>query len=379
MKKRNFLSLVFLVLLYTLPTHTRSEEEFRVITEEGVPVAVNPGHPVPAKGGYQDIQFQEELTLGAYEGDPEYVFGDLIHFAVDDSGNIYVLDRRSQTVRKFKPSGAFELQLGKPGQGPGEFNFPEQIRILADGNLIIFDGEGQKFSVFRSDGSFVKSKKFLKLMFLPYLGFSSGNFIATHTQYETEKITATTGVFDPNSELVAPLHQLESKLNAARPSPGDQDARAIRLAETLSRAAFRKAPVIALNRDEDIFFGFSDKYEIKIYSAKVKLKRSIRTALPLLPVTKEDRQDYLNIWVPKDLTTWSTMGDEMRKKITSLIRFPEEKPAFLEIIPMDDDFLMALRAGEFNRKALIDIFDPQGRFIIEKVLPFSLKNGICRD
>jgi len=45
---------------------------------------------------------------------------------------------------------------------------------------------------------------------------------------------------------------------------------------------------------------------------------------------------------------------------------------------MDEDYLLVVRDGDYGENALIDIFDPSGRFIIEKVLPFPIKNGICK-
>ncbi len=45
---------------------------------------------------------------------------------------------------------------------------------------------------------------------------------------------------------------------------------------------------------------------------------------------------------------------------------------------MDGDYLMVVRNGHYGQNALIDIFDPSGRFIIEKELSFSVKDGICR-
>jgi hypothetical protein len=378
-KKEASVFLLLIVLLSVNSVRSVEEDPFRIIKNDGIPVAVNPDRPVPAKNSPQDILFQEDLTLGAVEGDLPVVFGPFIRFAVDDQGSIYVLDCRSRTVRKFDKSRAYLLSFGKPGQGPGEFNDPEEIRFLMSGHLIIFEGESQKFSVFSRDGNFLKSGRFFRLMFPSYFGFSSGNFIATHIQYEADKKTIATAVYNEKSELLAPLHQSESKPEAPWPSRDDQDARAKRLANVLSQAAFQRTSVIALDREEDIWFGFSDKYEIKIYSAEATLRRIIRTALPLLPVSKKDRQNFLNIWVPKDITTWNQMSGQMKKKISHLIRFVEKKPAFLEIIPMDDHFLMVLREGQFNQKALIDIFDPQGRFIIEKRLPFPVKDGICRD
>jgi len=38
---------------------------------------------------------------------------------------------------------------------------------------------------------------------------------------------------------------------------------------------------------------------------------------------------------------------------------------------------MVIRDGRFKQNSLIDIFDPQGRFIIEKRLTFSLKDSLC--
>jgi len=56
----------------------------------------------------------------------------------------------------------------------------------------------------------------------------------------------------------------------------------------------------------------------------------------------------------------------------------EENQAFLEIIPMDNDFIMVLRDGKLGQNALINIFDSQGRFIIEKDLPFPIRNGLSK-
>ena len=72
------------------------------------------------------------------------------------------------------------------------------------------------------------------------------------------------------------------------------------------------------------------------------------------------------------------MDETFKKEITNMIRFPEEKPAFLSIISMADDYLMVLRDGKYGKNALIDIFDPSGRFIIEKQLDFPIINGLFK-
>ena len=135
---------------------------------------------------------------------------------------------------------------------------------------------------------------------------------------------------------------------------------------------------MALDRKETVYFAFSDNYEIKIFSSSGKLERKIRSALPFRPVAKKDKENFLEIWVPKDISTWGSMDEGLKKKIKNLIRFPWNKPAFLEILPMDNGHILVLRDGYFGENALVDVFDPQGRFIIEKQLSFPIQNGISR-
>lgn len=375
MRKLNLILYCFLIL-FSLGFHA-DKKEFRIIKENGIHVAVNPDYPVPTKNDPSDIVFKEELILGSTEGDPNTTFGEFISYTVDDQENIYVLDWRAKTIRKFGSRGDYLLSFGKAGQGPGEFSYPEEIRLLPNGHLIIFEGESQKFSTFNLKGDFVKSGRFYKLMYSPYFGLSNGNFIATHVQYDQQKTVVTSGLFNDKSELLTVLHQRETKLPQPWPRD-DPDARAKRLAESMSRTAFKKTSVVALDAKETIYFAFSDKYEIKVYSTEAKLKRMVRTALPLRPVTKRDQEDFLNIWVPRDISTWSTMNEKMKKKIKNLIQFAATKPAFLEIIPMDNDFIMVLRDGKLGQNALINIFDSQGRFVIEKNLPFPIRNGLSK-
>lgn len=353
-------------------------DEFKIVKEDGTLVALNPDHPVPVKNSPRDIIFTEELIIGEIAGDPHYIFSEFIRYTVDDSGNIYVLDWRGKTVRKFDSNGRYQLSIGREGQGPGEFSFPEEIRFLPNEHLLIFEGETQKFSYFDLEGKFLVSERFFKLMTSPYFGFTNGNFIATNTQRDSKKTVIIIGLFNEKSELLVSLYQKEAEPYRPWPSQDNVEARARRLAEVWSKIAFRPETVIALNEKEEIYFAFADKYEIKIYSAEAKLKKIIKTGLPLLSVKKKDRQGYLNYWLPRDISGWNSMSKQMQNKIKSLIRFPDKKPAFLSIIPMDNDYLMVVRDGSFKQNSLIDIFDSSGRFIIEKELNFHIKNGLCK-
>jgi hypothetical protein len=377
---RNKFVLYFVALLVVSATLWNSQKSvgFKVIRESGVPVALNPDHPVPVPESPKDIVFTENFQIGALEGDPHYIFGEFISFAVDDEGYVYVLDWREKTVRKFDRSGKFLFLFGGPGQGPGEFSDPQEIRFLPDGHIMVFEGESQKYSCFTKEGELVRAGRFQKLMFSPYFGLTDGRIIAMNVQRDPDQTVNTLGIFNSESELENPLHRIEREHDPPWPRGSGPDARARRFAQTFSRVAFRRESVLALNARENLFFAFSDRYEIKIHNPDGKLEKIIKTELPFLPVERQDRQAFLEYHLPRDITTWSTMNESLQNKIKSLIKFPDKKPAFLSLIPMDKHYLMVLRDGNYGQNALIDIFDPSGRFIIEKTLHIPIKNGICR-
>ncbi len=376
-RKRISAGLLFWALFAFVFLFGQRRIDFKVIEEDGIPVAMNPDHPVPAEDGPKEILFQEEFRIGSIEEDPNYIFGAFISFAVDEEGNVYVLDWREKSVRKFDDEGKFLFTFGGPGQGPGEFSSPEEIRYLPNGHLMVFEGESQRYSCFTKDGKLARTGRFQKLMFPPYFGLTNSNIIALNVLRESDKTVQTIGIFDEGCGLVKALHRVERKPDQPWPR-GDQDARAKRLAEVMSRVAFRPRNVLALDSGEDIYFAFTEKYEIKIFQPDGQMKSIIRTELPFFPVKEQDRRIFLNVRIPEDISTWGTMDDPMRNRIKDMIVFPEKKPAFLSLIPMDSGYLMVVRDGYYGQNALIDIFDPSGRFIIEKRLSFSLEDGICR-
>ncbi|MFZ2053000.1 MAG: 6-bladed beta-propeller [Candidatus Aminicenantales bacterium] len=370
--------LLFSALSVFLFLYGQKETDFKVIEEDGIPVAINPDHPIPVKDSPKEILFEEEFKIGSTEGDPNYIFGAFISFTVDDHGHVYVLDWREKTVRKFDHRGEYLFRFGDPGQGPGEFSSPEEIRYLPNGQLMIFEGESQKYSCFTKDGQLARTGRFQKLMFSPYFGLTNGHIIATNVLYESDKTEYTLGIYNERCDLVNVLYRWERKADPPWPKGGDQNARARRLAEAISRVAFRPSNLLALDSREDIYFAFTAKYEIKILQADGRLNKIIRTELPCLPVREKDRRVLLDARLPEDISTWRTMDEPLRNKIKEMIKFPEKMPAFLSLIPMDDNYLMVVRSGHYGQNALIDIFDSSGRFIIEKELSFNINQGICR-
>ena len=59
--------------------------------------------------------------------------------AVDERGNIYVVDTGNHRIQRFDSNGKFQAKWGVLGNESGEFSSPESVAIDADGNIYIVD------------------------------------------------------------------------------------------------------------------------------------------------------------------------------------------------------------------------------------------------
>ena len=74
---------------------------------------------------------------------------------VDNSGNVYVVDRSNHRIQKFDSSGNFVMGWGSEGTGPGQFFRPEHADIDSAGNIYVADKGNNRIQKFTSAGAFV--------------------------------------------------------------------------------------------------------------------------------------------------------------------------------------------------------------------------------
>jgi sugar lactone lactonase YvrE len=76
---------------------------------------------------------------------------------MDKAGNIYILDAANSRIQKFGPDGNYLATIGRKGQGPGEFIFPDAIAFDKDGNLVVADSAQTRIHVIIDGGRDVRS------------------------------------------------------------------------------------------------------------------------------------------------------------------------------------------------------------------------------
>jgi hypothetical protein len=99
----------------------------------------------------------EELRIGALDGDTASTFGRVSGVAVTEEGGVWVADATAVVIRRFSPDGTFTGNVGRRGQGPGEFQDLSGLQGMADGRVAAYDARLRRVTLFGADGRFLSS------------------------------------------------------------------------------------------------------------------------------------------------------------------------------------------------------------------------------
>src|SRR5437870_5627047 len=78
---------------------------------------------------------QAERRIGSADGADEYLFGRVSFVAVGPDGSIYVYDPQVPALRKYDVNGKYVKDLGRKGEGPGEYREIVGLAVLGDGRV----------------------------------------------------------------------------------------------------------------------------------------------------------------------------------------------------------------------------------------------------
>lgn len=224
-----------------------------------------------------NIILEKELEIGVEEGDENYMFAGIIDVEVDSKENIYVLDWKNHTVKKYNEDGKFIQNIGQRGQGPGEFS-AILVDSFLDRNDRLYVLELLKVHIFNQNGEFIHS-------FVPDF-FPSGIMI---TQEDSIILIGPRGdkIFHVYSQEAKYLESFGERF----PSP------------SLKYKKFRETwgPTNAcLSKDEKIYFFNPFKYEIYVYKDKKLVRKISREVLGYDPpeVTQTGESSYSYSYTP---------------------------------------------------------------------------------
>lgn len=123
----------------------------RTVTDDGTPLVQNVSG---SRWGAPGRLVEEVRIGGADAADEAYMLGGIAGvWSTDD--RIYVLDHQIPVVRVYDATGAHLLDIGRGGEGPGEFNRPGGLVVDPDGRVLVSDEERHRVNVYSPDGRHV--------------------------------------------------------------------------------------------------------------------------------------------------------------------------------------------------------------------------------
>jgi hypothetical protein len=247
---------------------------------DGVTVVKNPKEPMFVEDVFS---LEEELSIGETEGREEYMFSEIRSIAVDEAERIYVLDMKEAHVKVFDQNGTYIRTIGKKGQGPGELNLAFSIHITSQNELVVED-YNSRLAFFSSEGEFKRNLSIAKERLSRIDIDSYGNIIGNVIIREEENPRYEFKKFD--SELNY-LHSFGSSL--------------------LPSASMRRGgynPFMAfhmcyINKNDQVVYGYPEKYEIKIYDKEGNVIRKIMKEYDPVEITKEEIKEETEV-LPQD-------------------------------------------------------------------------------
>lgn len=109
---------------------------------------------LPAADRPLSADFEEVYRIGSFDGELWETFGDVRRVAFDAQGRLYVFDRQSDRVTVVDRDGSFLREIGRPGEGPGEFRSPFDVSVLHDGTVVVADIGHRAYQLFGPDGTY---------------------------------------------------------------------------------------------------------------------------------------------------------------------------------------------------------------------------------
>jgi hypothetical protein len=319
----------------------------KIETVNGVTVVSNGINPTPPKGQSAALKLVEEQTFGLGEN-PDESFSEADNFAVDAAGTVFGLDGKDHGIKVFDRSGKFLRRISRLGQGPGELQWPGNILLTDDDKLLINDPIYGRLSIFKTTGEHVEDVPTVgKLRFNIRSLDARGNVLGTENRVLPDDKTIRYEIKKYDSRL-KPLFTIDEI---------EFDTPKINLLGLGVSCRF--------GRSGNIFYGRNSAYEIKVLTPEGRHFKTIRKDYRPEKLTPQDINEMLE----------KMSGGPGGKPDKDQFSFPETYPPLQDFILDDQDrlYVRTYAKGEAKGEWVVDVFDPEGRFVSQFATKVELK------
>lgn len=266
--RQNLLLIFLFVWMYPVSTSSSLQTK-QIETDKNVPVVSNPLNPSPQKGQPSFMYLTEDLRIGTVKGSDEYMFGEIREIAVDDDGQIFVLDTKKTLINVYDKNGLYKKTIGRHGQGPGELQAPQRMSKTWQNEIIVEDHEARAFVYYTLDGQYSRRVTYSHIFIFTTGVDSMGNIIGIMQTPGKMGNRQVINRYDPKLNY---LHTLGYPIEGNRGEYNFFKSR-------LKWAAFK---------GDHIIFAFPENYEFYIYDAQGALVQKIEKKYNSVRISQEE-------------------------------------------------------------------------------------------
>jgi len=227
---------------------------------------------------------EPNFEVGGFAADSAAEFANLGGVTVLENGNVVVADRVAPFLRVFDPRGRHLRDLGRSGQGPGEYRYVYEMDWCAPGELSVFDVD-RRVHRYKGDMTFVSTQ----LISLDAIGGGVGynrdcntNGFQVVTGWGDFQAQFKVGLFEATAPVVLlrgeeVVRNFGERLSSQRLGSVRPDGSAA----GSGPHPFGRATVVAIGSDK-LYIGDGRGYEIEVYDLFGNPLPSIRWSGPSL-------------------------------------------------------------------------------------------------
>jgi hypothetical protein len=346
----------------------------------------------------------EELSIGVADGSEEYMLGEIADVALGRDGSIYALDRQVPAIRHYDAHGKFIRNIGRRGQGPGEFRSMSGIALARDGRLLLWDTGNWRINVYSPTGDI-----------LPQITTPSGSSGSSVSTYSRALMVDTAGRivtrkfvfsrdmkerptvwlrFMPDGNPIDTIHAPASRYEVATVS-----ATSGRFSVT-NDVPFAPKRFVAMSPLGSMIAGFPNRYAFEIHQPGrpvVSVRRDVKPELVSRSERSEARKEIEDRMRKTD-PTWSWNGPDIpdTKPLYHDLQVALDGRIWVPIIPEVSARVGSISSGGGGvgpatnrpriegppppppRPALYDVFEPDGQYVGQVQVPARVSSVVRR-
>jgi len=314
-----------------------------------------------------ELKLVQELTLGEDENDENQLFTMGARVAADENGTMYILDPGNGRVVVFDKDGGFVRTFGKKGQGPGEFQQPNEI-VIHDGQVMVVDTGARKLHMFDAEGAFQGEKALppgFRRMISPAF-FKNGHIAFTSIQTDAQNQT-----FYDFSMYDADLKPLKSYIRVEQPKIDWRNAQDPNFWVSFLKNQFESIgagfPIHTGVGDDAVVLARTDRYRGDIIGQDGNVKIAFDKAFKPKPFTDEAKHaTFERIW--SLMSNNPMLGRNMTRQVFDRALAEAELPD--RLMPLwslfslgGDRFATLANFDAHTSTGSLDVFDSRGKWL----------------